>query len=230
MDFQPFPSQRVALERDANTVILCNATAAANSSARLHWRADDDSRPILTRESELSVSNSTEDFLRLLCVEGPGVFSVPLPGVLGPSSDLAFPGAVVLNLHAALVVCGARPSFSGAYTCFTNTSREFRAAVTVLVPSASILPYAVAAPVAIMVLTVFLIAVIICVAMRHYHSKRFGPLQMNPHFNLPPSRLSCTNFTFDMPYDVTPEQPFSENNSPLDFSRDRLHLISVLGE
>lgn len=236
-----------------NTVIICNATATGNSSASLLWEGggrDEDSQNfdlpqiifhesdtlvlvedwtdvLVTNLTDIFVENLTEDFLHLLCLKtGHGVFNMPLKSVLGPGEN---DPAYYLHLHAALVICNASRTYHKTYTCFANgTSDPIHAVVTISFPFPNLALIVTVVLVGIAVLTVVSIIVIVCLSVKRYRSKRFGPLLMVSYRNLPPTRLNCTNLTFDLPGEESTGQQDLENSS-MEFARENLQFIKVLG-
>lgn len=209
---------------------LCNATVAGNSSTGLQWeRLSQEAPPLVTTSSggNLSVADLTDNTVRALCQGMSGAYVLPLQSFLAPISDVPGSsiavgpsGAVFLHLRAALLVCGADSSLSDRYSCFaTNTSEEmeYKVGFILIIPS-GVLPVVIGSVAGIVVFTLPVIAVIISLCWLRYRAKQKDPAPMNPE-PFPLRRPSLLSPFFD-----------NFNESPLEFSREKLHFICILGE
>ena len=210
------------MESGANTAVICNATVAGNSTVILQWNSSGRTLRELTIEDTLSAANLTQDTVNFLCSGISGVFSLPLQSFLAPNLFLNLEGAIFLHLRTALLICDASPSLSNAYSCFaTNTSRsageEYKVTFSLHV-SSNIRYYVLVVASIILLLTIVMITTIIVICVIRYNrSVKEVPLPMTPQSQLPLSPHGMHSFT--NPLFLYPE-----------FSRDKLHLLGVLGE
>ncbi len=237
-----FNTSSVELRRGSNAIYICNATAAGNSTLDLHWgeHSKNDRTQILPSisspggEKLLSAANLTRDAITSMCQERSGVFYLPLATSLLPNQTT---GAIYLHLKAALLICKARPSLSKTYSCFSNNisdEEEYTPAfLTVIIPL-SILEYIMASVVIVVLVTVILVVVAIWIFVVRYRSVKDAPQPMIRQNSIPLSshrssmhrRHSFTNPMFHLANGYTG----GHETSPLEFSREKLHLLNVLGK
>lgn len=231
---QPFSSQSVELEAGESRVFICNATAAGNSSVRLQWEVYNP--PTHSGLPEVpsdgveigSLTQLMEHNIQDLCRGLSGAFSLPLQSILAPSSSIGSigtSGTVLLHLKAALLICGASTSLSDRYSCFGRNTTK-RVFLTITVPS-PVVSQVIGVVVGIVVLTLLVISVIAITCWYRYRSKKRDPTRMDPEPRLPlrggslrgGSRHGVVNPSFPI-YDA----------SPLEFPRDNLKFLSILGK
>lgn len=230
---QPFELQSMELESGMDRAFICNGTVAGNSSVGLQWGVYNSPSPSTLPEvpSEgLTVSNLTEETIQDLCQGLSGAYSLPLQSSMAPSSSVitAGPtgpnGAVFLHLRSALLICGASTFISDTYSCFaTNTSNDvdYRVFLTLSIPSA-VVSYVIGVVVAIVVLTLLVMSLILLMCWSRYRSKKRDPFLMEPEPSFPVrsgSRHGIVNPTFP-----------AFDTSPLEFPRDKLSFICILGK
>lgn len=241
ISIQPFPSPSVSLIAGMNSVFQCNGTVAGNNTqVTLQWAIpiSQGSDYSILPPATLSITNLTQEMVDTYCQGRSGAFNLPPQSFLGPIDNISLApeheGAVVLLLKAGLLICGANPSLSNAYTCLaTNVNQELssRPVLYISVPS-NVLPSAIIAVIVIVLVTIFFLAVIGWCCFLRYRSKLkkydFVPMTRRSHIpsSSQRSRHSFTNLTFDQ---YPNDSPSDTEGSSLEFSRDKLHFLSVLG-
>lgn len=216
-------------------MFICKGKVAGNSTVTLQWAVTTTSRhstiPQAAIDDEYSVTNLTQEAVDTLCQAMSGAFSLPLQSFLAPNNSSA-DRFVFLHLRTALLLCGGTASLSNTYSCFAvNTTQgvEYRVFLTITVPS-NLLSLVIAIVVVILVVAVIAIVVTNWCCFLRYRSKKCDPTPMTPQNHLPsfPHRRAVGGFPNPI-LDVVSDATTLETDSN-EFPRDRLHLISVLGE
>lgn len=223
----PFDSEPVEVAQGSNIVFICRGVAAGNSSVVLSWTDfNSPNRALPSREA--SPTNFTQSDVDQLCLDSSGVWTLSLQKDISPNTTLSSDGAHFLHLQVPLLVCSAEPSISDTYQCSaTNTSREHQPVFLVIrVPGSSFVGVVAGATVVVIIIIIIAIFVIlVCLCCRRAAK---SPRPMVHQNLLPPSpaqrrnQHEFTNLTFQYP-------SISENASALEFSRDKLRFLNVLG-
>lgn len=230
INIQPFRPPAVTLTAGSNSVFLCRGTAAGNNtSVTLRWATPVPQISDLP-PANLSVSDPTQEMVDTYCQGKSKAFNLPPESELAPSDNtsLAPEGALVLHLRAGLLICGANPSLTNQYTCLaTNNDSQV---LHISIPS-GVMSDAITAVVVIVLAALFFVVLIGWCCFLRYRSKlkKYDFVRMTQRSHIPSqrSRHSFTNHTFDR---YPNDSPSDAERDSLEFSRDKLHFISVLGK
>ena len=211
----------MTVQPGASEVFICNATTEVDSNVTVEWTLVTFLPQASIEETEMTVSNLTEDTVQRLCQGLSGVYYFPLEAIIGRNPEVDIGGATFLIHHSALLVCNADATLTNKYLCIAmNVSSSVEVALLLYIPSITLTDVVKGIIGSTLIAIVLGFVILVCVAVARHRSRKDTAIKMIPrqHTTIRHHRLSTTNDLFE------------QKNPQHEFSRDKLCLHSILGE